>query len=254
MKLTLTFGYSYLSRRWNSGLHCVAEKLKINFINEKNRASEFNCYPVYNSRRKRRASKKKSATLTRADVNLIVNRKFAQTLEKKFFDATFAFSAGTAAGQFPSSDGWIEDLSDMTQGVGITQRVGDRIAPTSLEFRWLIFTPNAAGLITGLFFRMVIFIWTADGTPTIGDILTSGTTPFENLISPFTHNTKENRKILFDQTILLFDSFSSAVRTTNNNSTGKVVIPLGKFQNKWGPVRYDAAGTTGQRKIWWLGL
>jgi len=94
------------------------------------------------------------------------------------------FSAGTAAGQFPSSDGWIEDLSDMTQGVGITQRVGDRIAPTSLEFRWLIFTPNAAGLITGLFFRMVIFIWTADGTPTIGDILTSGTTPFENLISP----------------------------------------------------------------------
>jgi len=76
--------------------------------------------------------------------------------------------------------------------------------------------------------------------------LTSGTTPFENLISPFTHNTKENRKILFDQTILLFDSFSSAVRTTNNNSTGKVVIPLGKFQNKWGPVRYDAAGTTGQ--------
>jgi len=44
------------------------------------------------------------------------------------------------------------------------------------------------------------------------------------------------------------------VRTTNNNSTGKVVIPLGKFQNKWGPVRYDAAGTTGQRKIWWLGL
>jgi len=41
---------------------------------------------------------------------------------------------------------------------------------------------------------MVIFIWTADGTPTIGDILTSGTTPFENLISPFTHNTKENRK------------------------------------------------------------
>jgi len=170
-------------------------------------------------RRKRRASKKKSATLTRADVNLIVNRKFAQTLEKKFFDATFAFSAGTAAGQFPSSDGWIEDLSDMTQGVGITQRVGDRIAPTSLEFRWLIFTPNAAGLITGLFFRMVIFIWTA--APTIGDILTSGTTPFENLISPFTHNTKENRKILFDQTILLFDSFSSAVRTTNNNSTGK---------------------------------
>jgi len=33
-------------------------------------------------RRKRRASKKKSATLTRADVNLIVNRKFAQTLER----------------------------------------------------------------------------------------------------------------------------------------------------------------------------
>jgi len=30
---------------------------------------------------------------------------------------------GTAAGQFPSSDGWIEELSDMTQGVGITQRV-----------------------------------------------------------------------------------------------------------------------------------
>jgi len=29
---------------------------------------------------------------------------------------------------------------------------------------------------------------------------------------------------------------------------------FGKFQNKWGPVRYDAAGTTGQRKIWWLGL
>jgi len=25
-----------------------------------------------------------------------------QTLEKKFFDATFAFSAGTAAGQFPA--------------------------------------------------------------------------------------------------------------------------------------------------------
>jgi len=83
---------------------------------------------------------------------------------KKFFDATFAFSAGTAAGQFPSSDGWIEDLSDMTQGVGITQRVGDRIAPTSLEFRWLIFTPNAAGL---LHYSLEWSYWTADGT---GDI------------------------------------------------------------------------------------
>jgi len=175
-------------------------------------------------------------------------------LEKKFFDATFAFSAGTAAGQFPSSDGWIEDLSDMTQGVGITQRVGDRIAPTSLEFRWLIFTPNAAGLITGLFFRMVIFIWTADGTPTIGDILTSGTNPFENLISPLRTIRRRIGRYYLIKLYCYFDSFSSAVRTTNNNSTGKVVIPLGKFQNKWGPVRYDAAGTTGQRKIWWLGL
>jgi len=32
--------------------------------------------------RRKGASKKKSATLTRADVNLIVNRKFAQTLER----------------------------------------------------------------------------------------------------------------------------------------------------------------------------
>jgi len=37
------------------------------------------------------------------------------------------------------------------------------------------------------------------------------------------------------------------VRTTNNNSTGKVVIPLVNFK-KMGPVRYDAAGTTGQRR------
>jgi len=44
-------------------------------------------------------------------------------LEKKFFDATFAFSAGTAAGQFPSSDGWIEDLSDMTQGVELLKEL-----------------------------------------------------------------------------------------------------------------------------------
>jgi len=35
--------------------------------------------------------------------------------KRNSFDATFAFSAGTAAGQFPSSDGWIEDLSDMTK-------------------------------------------------------------------------------------------------------------------------------------------
>jgi len=62
---------------------------------------------------------------------------------KEIFDATFAFSAGTAAGQFPSSDGWIEDLSDMTQELNYSKSC-DRIAPTSLEFRWLIFTPNAA--------------------------------------------------------------------------------------------------------------
>jgi len=99
----------------------------------------------------------------------------------------------------------------MTQGVGITQRVGDR-TPTSLEFRWLIFTPNAAGLITGLFFRMVIFIWRWYSYDR--GYIDKWYNTFENLISPFTHNTKENRKILFDQTILLFDSFSSAVRTT----------------------------------------
>jgi len=67
--------------------------------------------------------------------------------------------------------------------------------------------------------------------------LTSGTTPFENLISPLRTIRRRIGRYYFDQTILLFDSFSSAVRTTNNNSTGKVVIPLGKFQNKWGPVR-----------------
>jgi len=43
------------------------------------------------------------------------------------------------------------------------------------------------------------------------------------------------------------------VRTTNNNSTGKVVILWVNFKTM-GTVRYDAAGTTGQRKIWWLGL
>jgi len=42
-------------------------------------------------RRKRRASRRNLQHL-RADVNLIVNRKFAQTLEKKFFDATFALA------------------------------------------------------------------------------------------------------------------------------------------------------------------
>jgi len=60
-------------------------------------------------------------------------------LEKKFFDATFAFSAGTAAGQFPSSDDGLK-IYLYDSRVGITQRVGDRIAPTSLEFRWLIFS------------------------------------------------------------------------------------------------------------------
>jgi len=43
-------------------------------------------------------------------------------LEKKFFDATLLLALNCSR-QFPSSDGWIEDLSDMTQGVELLKEL-----------------------------------------------------------------------------------------------------------------------------------
>lgn len=110
--------------------------------------------------------------------------------EEKFFDATFT--------QTPDTSGNIQWITDVDQGDGSTQRIGDSIKLTSIQFRCAI-TKEAVGTLV----RYIIFAdreWDPAGTaPSPSQVLnTTGALP-NGVLSPLNRDNTKRFHVIWDK-------------------------------------------------------
>lgn len=195
---------------------------------------------------------------TTKEVISLVNRKARENIEHKVFYVPILYN--TASLTWPNTSGLIEDLSVIPQAVGVSARIGEGVIPTSLELRWMIYPPDN-NLQSSVFnFRAIVCIMSTNSAAVnplsvVHDVTTANNC---GLISPYQSKTRTVRKILWDYQTNLFHhaaaggagSVSTAI--TENQSVGKVYIPLNRLKQRWKPIRFDGAGTSGENHIYLL--
>lgn len=155
--------------------------------------------------------------------------------EKKFYDNVLNFDP-TAGGPYLTNAGTFFNLTDLTQGSGQSQRIGDKCTGSSLEIRFDVRSPGAGTTDPYLIYRLIVFIWKDDTVPVVGDILEAlGTTP---PLSPFNHDTKVKRKILYDGITTHF------LDPTTKNSENvpyfkRIILPLHKLKKDLNIVNFQ---------------
>lgn len=129
-----------------------------------------------------------------------VDKKIKANIETK----QYFFDSGTSSIPYDKT-GQMIPLSQVAQGVGDFQRIGDIIHPTKLSIRLQIgvstIPPDVA--------RVIIFIWRPATTPVIDDVLyyASGT-DYQSAMSAYNDSKRGDFQILYDKLICL---------TTNDN-------------------------------------
>lgn len=166
-------------------------------------------------------------------VNRKIKKAIERTKEKKFLD-TLVHNATQI-----TTTAVVTKLSAVAQGVGDSQRVGDALTATGVEYRQLC-SYQDAGCI-----RHVVFQWKADDTtaPVVGDILDLGviTTAFN---APYNHDKRNQFRIL--------DDYRAFGDNSGEGATGVTKRLFGKKISK--DIRYLAAGTTGFNQIYMISV
>jgi hypothetical protein len=165
------------------------------------------------------------------------DRKVLKSLQKQSepnsFDVILAATAQDYSGN-------VYSLSDVSQGDGDSNRTGDQVTPTNLEFRAQVLAGDASNL-----FRIIIFRWNPSDSsaPTVTSILQG----VASTNAPLSALNRDNyRGKLFD---VLLDRLIS-VDTYNPSACLSEMIKL----NAQKKLAYTAAGTTGMGKIYILAV
>ena len=145
--------------------------------------------------------------------------------------------------QFDGTDGYIStqtrffSLSDVAIGATDETRIGDKVTPTTLEFRYASYPEINNVSQDQWFLRITIFQWKDDSVPAQADLYeaTGGVGQIDNLPSlwPFTHDNSIKRKILYDKSIgSIGTSNNTGIITTDNKSIKceKIIIPFTKVK------------------------
>jgi len=166
-------------------------------------------------------------------LNRKIKKAVEKTKEKKFKD-TLVHNAVQI-----STTAVVTKLSSVSQGVADTERVGDALMLTGVEYRQ-ISTYFDAGCI-----RHIVFQWKADDTtaPVVGDILDLAviTTAFN---APYNHDKRNQFRIL--------DDYRAYGDNSGEGTTGVVKRLFGKRISK--EVRFLAAGTTGFNHVYMISV
>lgn len=135
---------------------------------------------------------------------------FRRASEKKYFDTQFVSTPAVAP---VDSTGLVVLLSDIAQGTGDVNRVGNQVCAHSMEIRYNV---RKSGTTTGLRYldvRLCFFSWQDDTVPTLGDIYQYS----DVFNSPYTHDLKVKRKILWDTRIKMYLDNTDHVAYKNFN-------------------------------------
>ena len=174
--------------------------------------------------------------------------------EQKYSDEVIHLTPGgltplTNAGQF-----W--NMTDIAQGVTKNERIGDRICCSSCEITFNSYYPLAGAPDTLWIWRFIVFVWKDDTVPTLGEILEDTTNP---TLSPFNHDTKVKRKILYDK--VFNQTFANTTRATegvavsvqNANISRKIIIPS-KMWRRYSSVYYQSISGGAVNNVYWLAV
>ena len=175
--------------------------------------------------------------------------------EQKYFDT---ITSCGPAGNPIDDNGVFSVITDMVQGNTKNDRIGDRISLSSIEIQFTSYCPIPGGVYAYQWkFRLIIFVWKDDTTPTLADILENVTWP---TLSPFNHDAKVKRKILYDK---VFDSNLinyldgnndvSAATGENVSFTRKIILPA-KLWRKYSNVYFQSATATAVNHVYWLAV
>lgn len=166
--------------------------------------------------------------------------------EKKWYDNVVNLSA---AGNLLSNVGFMFSLTDMPQGSGQSNRVGDKATGSSLEIRLTLTSPTAGTTVANIVFRLIIFVWKDDTVPTLADILEGiGATPPD---SPFNHDYAIKRKVLYDScTAHYIDPVTKSCQ--NPIRFKKIILPLNKLKRGLNIVNFQAGTTIAVNHIYAL--
>jgi len=212
----------YFNRRYNSRIGATTRRLPGFFRRPATRA--------YSRSFRRRLWRRGS---TRRIIGII--SRFA---EQKYHDKIFnKLSADWSA------SGSVLNLTDVSQGTTDTTRVGDKIMLNSIELRWLQYIdPALFPTAVDQFYRVIIFKWYDDTTPGAGDILSQVLPPPVGLISPYDHDRKVKRKVLYEKTYSCIWNWP-LYQTHRTDQYRKVFINLKSRSSRIKEVHYQAGGT-----------
>lgn len=168
--------------------------------------------------------------------------------ERKWYDNTL-FLSNALPNQL-DINGFFFSLTDMPQGSGQQQRIGDKCTGSSIEVRMVLSSPALVTTAVYLIMRTIIFVWKDDTAPGLADILEPGA--WNPVNAPLNHDTKIKRKILYDACSAHY------LETVTKNSMSplkykKIVLPLNKLRNL-NIINFQAGTTVGVNHIYILHL
>lgn len=105
------------------------------------------------------------------------------------------------------------DLTLVTDGIGVNNRIGSKIQVTSVQMKIMIsyanisyanFTQPRYVDSNGFSLRVIIFTWKANSNPNVEDIVSDSFGGFwsnnQRVLSPLNHEKKRKRKLWYDKT------------------------------------------------------
>jgi len=187
-----------------------------------------------------------------------LKNKILNMQEKKYFD-----SASTAN---PDNNGHIVSITDIPQGVTDITRVGDKLVVNSIELGYMLYKDPGTIVDSEWSFlimnvRIIVFVWYDDTNPTVGNILQMGRTgadAWQNVLSPFEHDKKVKRKILYDKMHTVAPGMVYNPELVNYISQGRanvmkrIFIDLKSKNIAKRTINFEAGGTVGVNKIYVL--
>lgn len=182
----------------------------------------------------RRVKRYKGRKLTKTQKKQ-VKRIVGSREEGKYLDTNLGvgFSATTAA--------TFNDLTVVAQGVGATQRTGDKIMSKRLNIRWNAIYGDATN-----FLRCIVFQWKANSasiTPTAGAILENPAVPITSAL-----NNTNDASTLYT---VLYDKVYSLVGAGSNGAIARNITLYGKRLGRK-VLNYNPTASSGFNHIYTL--
>lgn len=176
--------------------------------------------------------------------------------EKKIFDFNGAWDT---AGSAITNTGLIQVITNMGQGVGVNNRIGDKATISSIEMSVNVYCPYINGLTqipdTLWTTKISLVLWRDDTTPVLGDIydLPAGPLQYTPPCWSWNYDKKVKRKILFDKVLCLGTQQNNtpqfmAIQTAN--TCFKVIIPMAKKYKSLATINFQSNTLTAVNHVY----